>query len=113
MTPMSPRPAASGRVPDAPTPPLDVIPGETMTTPDHAAARYYAIPDPEIGAVTFWYRARNGRLNPWPRGTDFGPVLWKRPGPGREHVVPGQLVGVHRALWVRDWYERVRGGWLA
>lgn len=82
-----------------------------MTTAD---MRYFALPDPTDSTVmVFFHLNRRGALVSWPPGTDFGPTLWRHPGPGREHVTPASLKGITRKLWIRDWHQRVRQPWIA
>jgi len=76
-------------------------------------AKYFAVADPESGTMTFWRRDNRGELAAWPRGTEFGPTLWKRPGPGREHVIPADLDAAARFAWIQDWHRTIRRPWLA
>lgn len=80
------------------------------------ATRYYAVPDPTTGAMTYWRRDRRGRLAAWPTRPQahYGPQLWSRltrePGP-HDHRVPAGVAGAARAAWVRDWYATVGRPW--
>jgi Family of unknown function (DUF6011) len=74
---------------------------------------YFAVADPASGAMTFWRSNSDGRLTEWPARTGYGPVLWTKPGIGRDHVTPAELEGAARFEWVQNWHRTVRWPWLA
>jgi uncharacterized protein DUF6011 len=75
--------------------------------------KYLAVPDPaNASAMTFWRIGGHGQLEAWPRQADYGPTLWRVPGPGREHVVPAGLKGSERREWIRNWTLTVRVPWM-
>ncbi len=76
-------------------------------------ANYFAVVDPASKSMSFWFRNRRGVLVAWPRGSSFEPVLWKSPGPGREHVIPAGLEGAERFEWLQNWHWTVRQPWFA
>lgn len=80
-----------------------------MTNPQ-TDLRYVAVADES--AMTFWRIGGHGQLKSWPHQADYGPTLWRVPGPGRVHVVPAGLKGSGRREWIRDWTMTVRVPWM-
>ncbi len=80
--------------------------------------RYYAVPDPDTGDMTFWYRTAKGQRRPWPTRPQarYGPTLWtalkRDPGP-HDHLVPVGLSKEESDAFARDWHVTVRRPWLA
>lgn len=83
----------------------------TLTLPPGHPARHFAVIDPDGQSASLWHLNRRGHLVAWPRGTRNGPTLWKAPGPGREHVVPADLVRSARSAWISHWVETVSQPW--
>lgn len=74
--------------------------------------RYFAVPDPDDAArITYWRRSNDGQLAPWPAKARYGPALYRKPGPGHQHVIPAGLGGEERRQWTLRWFETVSGPW--
>jgi hypothetical protein len=87
-----------------------------MKTPKDTSPKYFAVPDPDTGDMTYWYTDHRGRLSAWPsklRNDAYGPTLWTKPGPNREHIVPDGLTERERGEWIKNWFETVRQPWMA
>lgn len=78
--------------------------------------KYFAVPDPDTGDMTYWFRDKRGKLQPWPqkpRPARYGPILWKKPGAGHTHVTPEGMKGEERNAWVINWFDTVQRPWKA
>jgi hypothetical protein len=74
--------------------------------------RYFAVADPDDPTrITYWRRADSGQLAPWPAKARYGPALYRKPGPGHQHVIPAGLSGEERRQWLLAWIEDVSAPW--
>lgn len=74
--------------------------------------RYFAVADPDDpGRITYWRRSANGQLAQWPAKACYGPALYRKPGPGHQHVIPAGLDGEDRRQWMLRWIEDVSAPW--
>lgn len=65
---------------------------------------YYATPNPTDPTTMTYWRARAGRLTPWPARARYAPLLLKRD-------VPADLHGADRHAWARNWYAQHATPW--
>lgn len=80
--------------------------------------RYYAVPDPDTGDMTFWYLNKKGEIAAWPRKPKarYGPTLWaslKREPGTHDYLVPEGLSGSERNAWIKNFYQTVSWPWHA
>lgn len=76
-----------------------------MTQPGSIPDGYYATPNPTNPHTMTYWRARPGRLDPWPARARYAPTLLKRD-------VPPALRGRDRYEWVNAWYAEHVHPWL-
>jgi hypothetical protein len=84
-------------------------------TASDGTPRYFAVPDPDTGDMTYWFRNAKDAIVAWPlrpRQAVYGPTLWTRPGPGRDHIIPDGLRVADRQAWIRNWATTVRIPWM-
>lgn len=79
--------------------------------------RYYAVPDPTTGDMTFWYRNKKGELDAWPTRpkTRYGPRLFnslKREPGAHDYIIPSGLENEEQYAWHCNWIETVRKPWM-
>lgn len=71
--------------------------------PKDNVPKYYAVPDPDTGDMTYWARSKRGQLEPWPQRAYYGP-----PMPSRKEEALHEDVGAFN----RTWWETIRKPWL-
>ena len=58
--------------------------------------KYFAVPDPDTGEMTYWVKDRRGTLKPWPQSpmpARYGPILYPKAGNGRQYSFPRVRAG--------------------
>ena len=68
--------------------------------------KYFAVPDPDTGDMTYWERTKDGQYVAWPRkprAAWYGP-----PMPSRKEQAQHEDIGA----FGRHWWETIRKPWM-
>ena len=74
--------------------------------PDDNVPKYYAVPNPDTGDMTYWERTKDGQYVAWPRkprAAWYGP-----PMPSRKEQAQHEDIGA----FGRHWWETIRKPWM-